>query len=108
MKILNIKLNLQKISYIFITSIIILFSIFLVILFLNTQTIHMNSENYTTILKNAHENIAEFIGKDITTSGYIFRSNNFNKDQFVIARDMLINESEASIVRISLYLPTSK
>lgn len=98
MKIFNIKLDLHKLSYILIVCIIILLSIFLVSLFLNNQTIHMNSENYTTILRDSHENISGFVGKKITTSGYIFRGSNFEEDKFVIARDMLVNEDEASIV----------
>ena len=98
MKIFNIKLDIHKISYIFIVCIIILLSIFLINLFLNNQTIHMNSENYTTILRDSHQNISKYIGKKIVTSGYIFRASNFENNNFVIARDMLENENEASIV----------
>lgn len=98
MKIFNIKLDIHKISYIFIVCIIILLSIFLINLFLNNQTIHMNSENYTTILRDSHQNISKYIGKKIVTSGYIFRASNFENNNFVIARDMLVNENEASIV----------
>lgn len=98
MKVFNIKIDTYKISYIFIICIIILLSIFLVKLFISNQTIHMNSENFTTILKNSHDNISTFIGKKIITSGYIFRSNNFEENKFVIARDMIINECESSIV----------
>ena len=98
MKIFNIKLDLHKISYIFIVCIIILLSIFLVNLLLKNQTIHMNSENYTTILRDSHQNISKFVGKKIITSGYVFRADNFEKNRFVIARDMIVGESEASIV----------
>ena len=98
MKIFNLKLNLYKISYIFIICIIILLSISLITLFFNNQTIHMNSENYTTILRDSHSNISAFVGKKITTSGYIFRGSDFEINKFVIARDMLVNESESSIV----------
>ena len=98
MKIFNIKIDIHQISYIFIVCIIILLSIFLVNLFVKTQTIHMNCDNFTTILRNSHKDISKFVGKKIVTSGYIFRSSNFEDNKFVIARDMLVNNSEASIV----------
>ena len=98
MKIFNLKIDLHKINYLFIICIIIILSIFLVKLILNNQTLHMTNENYTTILMESHKNISKYVGKKIIISGYIFRTNNFKEKQFVIARDMLVNESEASIV----------
>ena len=58
----------------------------------------MNTNNYTQILLNSHKNVSEFIGKKIVTTGYVFRSNDFQSNRFVIARDMLINNSNANIV----------
>lgn len=98
MKIFNIKIDIHQISYIFIVCIIILLSIFLVNLFVKTQTIHMNSDNFTTILRDSHKDISSFVGKKIVTSGYIFRSSNFEDNKFVIARDMLVSDNESSIV----------
>ena len=95
MKIFNIKIDIQKL--IWISSFLILLFIILFIIF-NSTTIHMNNSNFTTILRNSHENISNYIGKKISTSGYVFRSDNFSNNQFVIARDMLINEKEANIV----------
>jgi len=58
----------------------------------------MNKDNFTNILRDSHENITKYTGKRITTSGYIFRNQNFSSNNFVIARDMLISENEANIV----------
>lgn len=98
MKIFNLKLDIHKVRYFFILSIIILLSIFLFSLILNTKTIIMTNSNYTKILKDSHANISKYVGKNIQTSGYIFRAKDFDDTQFVVARDMLINEKEANIV----------
>lgn len=98
MKIFNIKINLRKLGYMFIFLIIILLFVFLIYLFSNNSTIYMNADNYTTILRDSHNEISKYVGKKIITSGYVFRGKDFKKEQFVIARDMLINESEANIV----------
>lgn len=98
MKIFNIKLDIHKLSYILIGCIIFFLAIFLLFLFYNNTTIYMTNENYTTILKDSHENISKYVGKKIVTSGYIFRGKNFEKNNFVVARDMLINDTEANIV----------
>ena len=58
----------------------------------------MTNQNYTTILRDSHQNISSYLGKKIRTSGYIFRNKNFSSKNFVIARDMLISENEVSIV----------
>ena len=58
----------------------------------------MTNENYTNILKKCHENIDDYVGKKIYTIGYIFRASDLKENEFVIARDMLINKSEAQIV----------
>lgn len=98
MKIFNIKLDLHKISYIFIVAIIILLCIFLVSLFLQSKTIAMNNSNYTTILRDVHNDIPKYVGRKIITTGYIFRANDFDDNQFVVARDMLVSEDSANIV----------
>lgn len=98
MKIFNIKLDIHKISYIFIIAIIILLCIFLVSLFLKSKTITMNNSNYTTILRDVHNDIPKYVGRKIITTGYVFRVNDFSNNQFVVARDMLISEDSANIV----------
>ena len=95
MKILNIKIDIQKTAWI---SIIVLFLCLIIYLICSNQTIHMNHHNFTTILRDSHQNMTKYIGRKVTTSGYIFRGKDFAKSNFVIARDMLISETETNIV----------
>lgn len=96
MKIVNIKFNF-KIFTVVICSIIFLLSICFLSSLFNSQII-MTNENYSQILKNVHDNIDKYIGKKITTTGYIFRANDFSQNQFVIARDMIVSENDYRIV----------
>lgn len=97
MKIINIKFSLKLFIIIF-SLIIILFSILCFSKLYFNQTIVMNNENYTTILKDVHDNTKKYIDKNIVTSGYVFRMNDFNKKQFVTARDMIVSENDYRIV----------
>lgn len=66
---------------------------------LNTSNIlKIDTENYTTFLNDCHENIANYIDKKISISGYVYRMNDFKDNQFVVARTMLINDSKNSVV----------
>lgn len=53
--------------------------------------------NYTNILKATHENLDSYLGKEIKFSGYVYKVIDFEPNQFVLARDMLIN-SESFVV----------
>jgi len=53
--------------------------------------------DYTNILKTVHENLDEYIGKKIKFSGYVYRVIDFNENQFVLARNMII-DSESYVV----------
>ena len=97
MKIINVKFNF-KIFVIFICVIIVLLSsIFLLRLF-KDNTISMNSENYTSILKEVHDNTTVYLNKNINTTGYVFRADDFLDNQFVVARDMIVSEDDYRIV----------
>lgn len=95
MKIFNIKIDIQKVIWISIISLLLILIFYYIY---NSTTIHMNNQNFTTILRDSHQNISKYLGKKVTTSGYIFRGNDFGSNNFVIARDMLINETQANIV----------
>ena len=56
----------------------------------------IKTENYTNILKAVHDNPDSYIGMKINFTGYIYRVIDFKEEQFVIARDMFINESDAA------------
>ena len=101
MKIINFKLSIPKIIAIVISIIAIIFIISALVRFLDFATgeeIVMTNENYTQILKDCHQNIENYIDKKIYTTGYIYRPSDVKENEFVIARDMLINKSEAQIV----------
>ncbi len=101
-KIINLKVNSTKILIAFSIIIAIIFILLATnrVLNINKQkkSIIMTNENYTTILNDCHNNIENYLGLEITLSGYIFRMDDFSDTQFVIARDMLINSTQAQIV----------
>ncbi len=84
---------------------IIIYSIY-VIFFKKSQTcdsyknniIDLNESNYTHILKAANENIDSYIGVKVRVIGYVYRLIVFNKSQFVVARDMKLNDSSQSLI----------
>ena len=94
MKIYNIKFKAILFGILILVFIILISSL----LFSSTETIIMTSENYTEILKDIHDKPYDYENRKIEMIGYVFRTTDFNKNQFVIARDMLINESESRIV----------
>lgn len=58
----------------------------------------ITKENYTNILKQVHNNIDTYVGQKIEFSGYVYRVNGFNENQFVLARDMDIGNHQTLIV----------
>lgn len=65
----------------------------------DTKTISaISSKNYTNILQTVHNNLDNYIGKQISFSGYIYRVYDFNKEQFVLARDMVISSDFQTVV----------
>lgn len=114
MFVFNIKVNGSKIfKYIFFIITIILISIlFIVISKIFNGALHdKNSEcclpngvskisptNYTNILKITHEDITPYLGKKINFTGYVYRVLDLKENQFILARDMLINSKSQSVV----------
>ena len=112
---LNLKISGNKIlKYIF----IIMFIIILIILFIgsyniffkrteknedNTFTLNdtlnsdkvfeISSSNYTNILKAVTDNLDHYVGCKIHFSGYVYRLLDFNPNQFVLARDMIVKQN---------------
>lgn len=96
MKIINFKLNIFKIVIFICAIVAIVLLIFSIKHFQNlvansNEYIIMNNENYTTVLKDCHDNLKGFIGKKIKANGYVFRADDFNDKQFVVARDMIVS-----------------
>lgn len=102
MKIFNIKLSLSKILSILIILISILFIVLAIASFtkqiLANNYIEITNTNYTDILTDSYDNIDKYIGKNISIVGYVFRLENFSQNEFVIARDMLVDNNHSQVV----------
>ena len=58
----------------------------------------ISSKNYTNVLKTVHENIDSYVGKKICFTGYVYRVLDLEGNQFVLARDMIINSNYQSVI----------
>lgn len=58
----------------------------------------LNVNNYTSVLKNVHENIDTYIGQKIKFSGYVYRMIDFTQEQFVLGRNMIISSDFQTVV----------
>lgn len=68
---------------------------------LNSQSdkvYNIDSTNYTNILKAVHDNLDTYIGQKISFSGYVYRVYDLQENQFVLARDMVINSNYQTLV----------
>ena len=62
------------------------------------EIIELNETNYTNILKSANEDIDSYVGSKVKITGYVYRLIDFDKTQFVVARDMKFEKSFQSLV----------
>ena len=62
----------------------------------NNKILEINSNNFTTFLKNCNENIDSYVGKSVHISGFVYRLSDFAQNQFVVARLMPIHYENAS------------
>lgn len=65
---------------------------------LSSDSNEISSSQYTNVLKAVHENLDDYIGKEITFTGYVYKIDYLQKNQFVIARNMIINEASQTVV----------
>ena len=111
MFIYNFKMNKKAITSVFIVfSLLIILSIIIysiyIIFFKNNSTcnagkneiLDLNEINYTNILKAANEDIDSFVGLKVRITGYVYRLIDFDKTQFVVARDMKFGKESQSLV----------
>lgn len=66
--------------------------------YLSDTTFELNSQNYANVLQNVHNNIDKYVGQKIKFTGYMFRMYDFNKEQFVLARDMIVSSDFQTVV----------
>lgn len=115
MFIFNFKVNGSKIFKVFFIFIIIIMLIVLGIVLYkifsgsnkgfsvsdnidNIGTCNISPKNYTNILKKVHENPDNYIGKEINFTGFVYRVSDLQDNQFILARNMLINSNSQSVV----------
>ena len=58
----------------------------------------ITASNYTNVLKSVHDNIDNYVGIKINFTGYIYRMIDFNENQFVLARNMVISSDLQTVV----------
>ena len=58
----------------------------------------LTASNYTDVLKMVHNDLDTYIGQKIKFSGYVYRAPDFTETQFVLARNMLINNNTQSLI----------
>jgi len=66
--------------------------------FKKSEIAHLTPDNYTNILKAVHENIDTYLGQKIAFSGYVFRVPGLKESEFILARDMNINNNQTVVV----------
>lgn len=60
--------------------------------------LQITDSTYTSILKDSHENIDKYVGKKIKYTGFVYRLYDFNENQFVLAREMIISSDNHGVV----------
>ena len=58
----------------------------------------LTEENYTNILKEVHENLEAYLGQQICFTGYVYRVADLKENQFILAREMIINSKKQTVV----------
>lgn len=108
----NVKLDAKKIVKItfvcLLIGIIIMFLLSLYKIFSDTFKVRdtlavpevsaIEPKNYTNVLKSVYENLDTYIGQRVSFSGYVYRNSDFSKDQFVLARDMVMPNTQNKLI----------
>ncbi len=112
MFIYNIKFNsksIVKVSLIIISIIVVIFFLLSLYKIFNNSfkvrdsikepdVAYIQADNYTNILKSVYENIDTYVGQKICFSGYVYRNLDFTENQFVLARDMIVEGSTEKLI----------
>lgn len=59
----------------------------------NNKTFEITSKNYTNILQAVTNDVDSYIGCKVHFIGYVYRLIDFETNEFVLARNMIINEN---------------
>ena len=110
MFVFNVKVNGNKLFKIFfICMFIVLLTILSIVIFkifsgsknigkITNKVNTIESSNYTNVLKAVHENIDNYVGVEISFTGYVYRVLDLEDNQFVLARDMIISSNYQSVI----------
>jgi len=63
-----------------------------------SSTNEIPSNQYTNTLKAVHDDLNTYLGKEITFTGYIYKIDYLQKNQFVLARNMIINNASQTVI----------
>lgn len=108
----NVKLDAKKLVKIgfvcLLIGIIIMFVLSLYKIFSDTFKVRdtlavpevsiIEAKNYTNVLKSVYENLDTYIGQRVSFSGYVYRNSDFPNDQFVLARDMVMPNTQNKLI----------
>lgn len=62
------------------------------------EVTEIQPDNYTNILQAVHQDLDSYVGMKIKFTGYVYRLIDFKDEQFVLARDMFINEEQSQSI----------
>lgn len=63
----------------------------------------ITSDNYTDILQTVTNDIDSYVGCKVHFTGYVYRLIDFDDDEFVLARDMLVNETTSQSLVVGFF-----
>ena len=65
----------------------------------SSDTIYeLNTQNYTNVLQNVHNDVDTYVGQKIKFVGYVYRMYDFTNEQFVLARNMIVSSDFQTVV----------
>lgn len=108
----NVKLNsksIVKASLIIISIIVVIFFILSLYKILSSSfkvddeivrsdVTVLSAEEYTNVLKSVYENLNLYVGQQIRFTGYVYRNLDFADNQFVLARDMVVEGAKKTLI----------
>lgn len=65
---------------------------------LKGQVNEISASNYTNVLQEVHNNIDTYIGMRVRFIGFVYRVYDFNSEQFVLARQMIVSSDMQAVV----------
>ena len=74
----------------------------------NNKVFDISKDNYSNILQAVHNNIDAYIGCKVHFSGYVYRLLDFSPIQFVLARDMIVNQNPLQSLVIGFLCESKK